>query len=114
MRIKSGIWVSAYIRRVNALAVPALVARRGDADAGAIYIKINLLNGQAQLLRPAAAGGEGAEDERFWSPAFSAARDEPEVDRYLGRQREFDADLWVIEVEDRAGRNFIEDYVLTD
>lgn len=114
MRIKSGIWVSAYIRRVNAMAVPALVARRGDADAGAIYIKINLLNGQAQLLRPAAAGREGAEDERFWSPAFPSARDEQEVDRYLGRQREFDADLWVIEVEDRGGRNFIEDYVLAD
>jgi hypothetical protein len=114
MRIKAGIWVSAYLRRVNAMAVPALVVRRGDSDAGAIYIKINMLDGHALLLRPAAAGKEGAEDERFWALAFSAARDEAEVDRYLARQREFDADLWVIEVEDRAGRHFIEDYVLTD
>ena len=114
MRIKAGIWVSAYLRRLNAMAVPALVVRRGDADAGAIYIKINMLDGQALLLRPAVAGKEGAEDERFWSLAFAAARQEPEVDRYLARQREFDADLWVIEVEDRSGRHFIEDYVLAD
>jgi hypothetical protein len=114
MRIKSGLWVSAYIRRLNAMAVPALVARRGDGDAGAIYIKINTLDGQAQLLRPAVAGREGAEDERFWSAAFAAPRAESEVDSYLARQRSFDADLWIVEIEDRAGRHFIEDYVLAD
>ena len=47
-------------------------------------------------------------------PAFPAPRLEQEIDLYLARQREFDADLWVIEVEDRAGGNFIEDYVLAD
>ena len=114
MRIKAGIWVSAYLRRLNAMAVPALVVRRGDADAGAIYIKINTLDGFARLLRPAMAVKEGSEDERFWSLAFAAPRAEPEVDLYLARQREFDADLWVVEVEDKAGRHFIEDYVLTD
>jgi|SRR5688500_19038259 hypothetical protein len=114
MRIKAGIWVSAYVRRLNAMAVPAMVARRGDADAGAIFIKINTLDGQALLLRPAIAGKDGAEDERFWSPAFPGPREEPEIDRHLARQREFDADLWVVEVEDRAGRHFIEDYVLAD
>jgi len=114
MRIKAGIWVGAYVRRLNAMAVPALVARRGDADAGAIYIKINTLDGLAFLLRPAMAGKEGSEDERFWSPAFAVPREEQEVDRYLARQREFDADLWIVEVEDKAGRTFIEDYIVKD
>ncbi len=114
MRIKAGIWVSAYIRRLNAMAVPALIVRRGDPDAGAIFIKINTLDGLARLLRPAVAGKEGAEDERFWSFAFPAPREEQEIDRHLARQREFDADLWVIEIEDKAGRHFIEDCVLAD
>jgi hypothetical protein len=32
-----------------------------------------------------------------------------EADLYLARQREFDPDLWIIEVEDKAGRNFLGD-----
>ena len=112
MRIKAGIWVSAYVRRVNAMAVTATVARRGDGDAGAIFIKLNTLDGSAQVLRPASSGVEGAEDERFWSPAFKEPRAEADADAYLARQREFDPDLWVIEVEDKAGRHFLEDYVI--
>ena len=109
MRIKAGIWVSAYLRRLNAMAIPALVARRGDADAGAIFIKLNTLDGFAQLLRPAAAGIEETADERLWTPAFNVPRAEQEVDAYLARQREFDGDIWIIEVEDRAGRHFLDD-----
>jgi hypothetical protein len=111
MRIKAGIWVSAYLRRVNALAVPAVVTRRGDGDAGAIFIKLSTLDGFAQVLRPAASGGEEAADERFWVLAFKAPRSDAEAEAYLARQREFDADMWVIEVEDRGGRHFLDDYV---
>ncbi len=112
MRIKAGIWVSAYLRRLNGEAVPALVSLRGDADAGAIFIKINTLDGFAQLLRPAASAIEDAADERYWTPAFKDPRSEQEVDVYLARQRSFDSDLWIIEVEDKAGRHFLEDFVV--
>jgi hypothetical protein len=111
MRIKAGIWVSAYLRRVNAMAIPALVARRGDADAGAIFIKLNTLDGFAQLLRPAASGIEETADERMWTPAFSAPRAEGDVDAYLARQRKFDSDIWIIEVEDRGGRHFLDEFI---
>jgi hypothetical protein len=40
MRVKSHIWVNAYLRRVNGAFVDAALVRRGDADAGAIYIKV--------------------------------------------------------------------------
>lgn len=107
MRIKAGIWVSAYLRRLNAMAVPAVVARRGDAEAGAVFIKVNTLDGAAQVFRPAASGAEGTEDERLFAPAFSAPRGDREAEAYLARQREFDPDLWVIEVEDKEGRHFL-------
>ena len=114
MRLKAGIWVSAYLRRLGAMAVPALVVRRGDGDAGAIYIKINHLDGTVQVLRPASAGGELAAEERHWSAAFKAPRTEQEADLWLARQREFDADLWVIEVEDKAGRHFLDEALIEE
>jgi hypothetical protein len=33
---------------------------------------------------------------------------EAEMDAAIARQREFDPDLWVIEVEDRAGRHLLD------
>ncbi|MBZ0217642.1 MAG: DUF1491 family protein, partial [Fimbriimonadaceae bacterium] len=53
MRLKSAIWVAAYIRRCETSAVPAMVVRRGAESAGAIFIKINLLDRTARLLAPA-------------------------------------------------------------
>jgi hypothetical protein len=70
LRLKASIWISAYLRRLNAIPVPAAVTRRGDPDAGAIFIKINTLDGNAQVFRPAATGVDGSELERYTSPAM--------------------------------------------
>ena len=53
MRLKSGIWVAAYVRRCNVEGVFAAVRRRGADEAGAIFIKINRLDGTATLYGPA-------------------------------------------------------------
>ncbi|MBO0753267.1 MAG: DUF1491 family protein, partial [Bradyrhizobiaceae bacterium] len=53
MRLKSGIWVSAYIRRCYAEGVFAAVRRRGAEEAGAIFIKVNRLDGTADVYGPA-------------------------------------------------------------
>jgi hypothetical protein len=31
----------------------------------------------------------------------------PGFAKYLSRETKFDPDLWIVEVEDRAGRNFL-------
>ena len=66
MRVKSEIWVSAYLRRCQAAGVPAVVARRGDEAAGAIFICVDRLDGTVTLYGPAPAGVEGSETERRW------------------------------------------------
>ncbi len=115
MRLKAGIWVGAYLRKLNALAVTAVVARRGDGDAGAIFVKVASLDGFALVLRPAATGLAGTEDERFWSLAFPEGRlEETKADAYLTRQAGFDPDIWVIEVEDRQGRHFLDDHLIKE
>jgi hypothetical protein len=115
LRLKSGIWVSAYIRQLGALAIPVLVVRRGDADAGAIFIKINTLDGFAQVLRPASAGIGQGEAGRFWTVAMREGKaEERAADAYLARQADFDSDMWVIEVEDREGRHFLGEFLIAE
>lgn len=110
MRVKSEIWVSAYLRRCQAEAIPVVIVRRGEAEAGAIFISVDRLDGTVCLYGPAPAGFDGASNERRWvcclgrNPVVSA-----EAGIYLARQIEFDPDLWIVEVEDRAGRNFLGD-----
>jgi hypothetical protein len=112
LRIKSGLWVSAYLRRLGSIPVPAVVLKRGDADAGAIFVKVGLLDGRALVLRPALSmAGEDLPERRWVHALKGGIGQESDADAYLARQREFDADLWIIEVEDGQGRHFLDDAV---
>ena len=112
MRLRSDIWVKAYLRTCNAHGAHAVVVRHGDDDAGAIYIKIAPLDGTARAYGPAPAGLDGASIERRW---VAITRKEPsperDVDEMLRRQAEFDPDIWIVEVEDREGRSFLETWL---
>ena len=90
-----------------------MLARRGDADAGAIYIKVSRLDGTATLFGPAPAGLDEAGEDRRWQPCLEPASvSEDEADAYLARQTDFDPDLWIVSVEDRQGRHFLEDWLV--
>jgi hypothetical protein len=112
MRVKSGIWVSAYLRRCQAEGVPVAVVRRGDEAAGAIFICVDRLDGTVSLYGPAPAGVEGSDTERRWvsylKPGLASSA---EASDYLARQSKFDSDLWIIEIEDRRGRHFLGDAI---
>lgn len=114
MRIKSEIWAMAYIRRCSVNGAPAVIARRGQGDGGAIFIKINKLDGQALIYGPAPAGLDASSTERAWLICCGEGEvSEAEADSYLQRQVEFDPDIWVIEVEDRDGRHFLDGFLST-
>ena len=111
MRLKSAIWVAAYLRRCNVEGVFAVVRRRGAEEAGAIFIILNRLDGTADLYGPAP---QSAFDQPLpVDRAFSAVlkqRPAPEADveARLAREVSFDPDVWILEVEDRAGRHFLD------
>ncbi len=115
MRLKSGIWVSAYVRRCNVEGVFAAVRRRGADEAGAIFIKINRLDGTATLYGPASqtAFDEAQPADRMFSAVLGGAQPAPDADveARLTREIRFDPDLWLVEVEDRAGRHFLDNVV---
>lgn len=110
MRLRSDIWVSAYLRRCQSAGVSVVVVRRGDAHAGAIYLCINHLNGAVTLYGPAPAGIAETSMERRWARCFAQALvSEAEVQSYLARQINFDPDIWVLEIEDKEGRHFLDE-----
>jgi hypothetical protein len=114
MRLKSGLWVAAYIRRCNVEGLFAAVRRHGAEEAGAIFIKVNRLDGTADLYAPApqSAFGEQRPSDRAFSAALKTMpAAEPQVEAYLDSQIRFDPDLWIIESEDRAGRHFLDQIV---
>ena len=114
MRLKSGIWIAAYIRRCRVEGAEALLRRRGAEDAGAIFIKVSRLDGNADIYGPApqSAFDEAHPSDRAFSPALGAEpKPEPDVETYLAKQIRFDPDLWIVEVEDRAGRHFLDHIV---
>jgi hypothetical protein len=113
MRLKAEIWVKAYLRRCQHDGAAAVLVRRGDTDAGAIYIKVSRLDGTAALFGPAPAGLDEAGEDRRWQPCLQTeATEEAAADAYLARQIEFDPDVWIVSVEDRQGRHFLDDWLV--
>ena len=51
IRLTSDIWVSAYLTRLRLADIPAFVVQRGDATAGAVLVKLNLLDGQGAVFQ---------------------------------------------------------------
>jgi hypothetical protein len=111
MRLKSGIWVSAYLRRCNVEGVFAAVRRRGGEDAGAIFVKVNRLDGTADVYGPApqsAFDEANPSDRAFVSCLKAQPAPEADAETYLARQIKFDPDVWIVEMEDREGRHFLD------
>jgi len=112
MRLKSNIWVSAYVRRCDVEGAFAAVRRKGAEEAGAIFVKINRLDGTGTLYGPApqSAFGEERSAERLFTALLG--RKEPaadaDIEAKLQRELKFDPDIWIVEVEDRQGRNFLD------
>ncbi len=116
MRLKSGIWVAAYLRRCNIEGAFAAVRRHGAEEAGAVFIKINRLDGTSTLYGPApqSAFDDAQPADRIFTAALGGAKPVPEanIEARLVREIRFDPDVWIIEVEDRAGRNFLDGNVV--
>lgn len=113
MRLKSEIWVKAYLRRCTVNGAMAVVARHGDDDAGAIFIRVIAGDGSVQVFAPAPAGVDGADfDRRFVIAAGAPFATEQDAELFLDKQRRFDSDLWIVDVEDRAGRHFLDDTLM--
>ena len=109
MRLRTDFWVAAYLRTRNRDRVAAVLRRRGAPEAGAIFIKVDCLDGRAALFGPApqtAAGDDG--ERRFVRTHADPYLDPGEVETRLRREIGFDEDLWIVEVDARDGDPAVE------
>jgi hypothetical protein len=105
-RLRSDFWVSAHLRRLGIEGIAAVQRRRGSPEAGAIFVKVDRLDGSADLYGPAPQSlvdTESHGDRRFVALLSEAPPADVEV--RLGKELRFDDDLWIVEIDDRAGRH---------
>lgn len=100
--MKSEIRVAAQLRRAAAAGAFATVVRKGDADAGAIAVKVYLGGGAARLFVEA----RDEAGESIWREPLDGPAPEAAIDQFLEKETRFDRDLWIVEIEDREGRIF--------
>ena len=101
-RLAAGFWVQAYRLRLEMANIPCYVTRRGDETSGAVIVKVATMDGLASAYERRTTF-EGRE----WM--LLAEGPEAEVDARVARQRDFDPDLWVIELEDAQGRTLLDE-----
>lgn len=102
-RLTSRFWVDAYLTRLRLEGIPAFVVAHGDDTAGSVLVKLNTLDGLACLFQ---RSYNLLADQRDWT--VLAEGDDRNVEDAIVRQRQHDPDLWVIEVEDKAGRHLLD------
>lgn len=107
-RLKAGIFVRALIRRAEVAGAQGFVVKKGSEEAGAVFLKISRLDGTCVVLSQAVAG-EGA---RVWARPLGETCDEAKAAAYLAKQQKYDPDLWIVEIEDRDGRAFVDEKIV--
>ena len=80
-RLTARFWVDAYLARLRFQDIPAFVTAHGDDTAGAVLVKLNTLDGQAQALHRTYDLMSG---DRKWDQLAAGA--EAEVDASIRRQ----------------------------
>ncbi|MEM6307231.1 MAG: DUF1491 family protein [Pseudomonadota bacterium] len=103
-RLVTHIWVGAYLTRLRLMDIPVFVTSKGDRDAGTVLVKLNTLDGKAQLFHRRFDLFTG---DRLWD--VLASNHDMVIDENIQKQRQSDPDLWVIEVEDPKGRHMLDD-----
>lgn len=111
MRLKTALWVAAYLRRCQVEGAFAVVRRRGAEEAGAVFVRISRLDGTSDLFGPAPQStldtSRGA--DRLFTASF-AQQPAPDaaVEAKLASEMKFDPDVWIVEVEEPSGQNFLD------
>jgi len=100
-RLKTQVRATAFLRRAQVAGAFAAVLRRGDPDAGALWV---IVRKGAELFRYTEAMGMSGGREWYQDGPFEEAELQLKTNKAVDR----DPDLWIIEIEDSDGRAFLD------
>lgn len=103
MRLKSGIWAAAFLRRAMAEGLYGAVVKRGAEEAGAVYVIVDHRDGTCHLFGPAPGPAYDEEGERRWIVELAPPATPGDANGLLDRRKRFDPDIWILEVDDPKG-----------
>jgi len=107
-KLKAAIQIKAIIRRAEVAGAQAYLVQRGSEEAGALFLKVSRLDGTFTILNQARRG----DGELVWTKPLGDAADGEAVAKYLDKQMRFDPDIWILEIEDREGRAFVDEPIV--
>jgi hypothetical protein len=107
-RLRAGIFVRALIRRAEVAGAYASVVRKGIEESGAIFLKI-LRPDRSSMVLSQARRGEG---DLVWLKPLGDTASEEQARVYFDKQIKFDPDIWIVEIEDREGRAFVDEPIV--
>ncbi len=107
-RLKAGLFVRALIRRAEVAGASAYVVRKGVEESGAVFLRISRPD-RTSLVLSQARRGEG---DLVWLKPLGDSADEEKASAYFARQIRIDPDLWILEIEDREGRAFVDEPIV--
>ena len=98
------------MRRCQSAGVFGAVRRRGAEEAGAVFVKVATMDGNAMLYVPApqTVYDDSRPIERLFMSVSPDPVPEPSVEERLAKEIRFDPDAWIVETEDKAGRHFLD------
>ena len=102
MRLKSDFIVSAALRKADSMSISAFIHKKGDPDAGAIFLELELDRNSVQLLHRRF----DFDENEIWE-CLNKGQPQPAyiISEQIEREITRDPDCWVISVQDRQARN---------
>ena len=101
-RVKSGVLVSAALRYASASLIDCVLTRRGDADAGAIFVHIDTLDVRHKLL----ARSLDFDGNYVWRVITSTEWvDAQAAEDRLAAEMKMDNDAFIVAICDAKARN---------
>lgn len=107
-RLKAGIFVRALLRRAQVQGASGFIVRSGAEDAGAIILIVARLDGTVLVLNQV----RDAKGGLAWQQALGGWSEEARAAAWCDKQVKFDPDLWIVEIEDREGRAFVDEPIV--
>jgi hypothetical protein len=103
LRLKTGIWVEAFLRQAAHNGQYGAVVHKGHEDAGQVIVLIHRPDRMIEVLGPPPGPAHDDEGNRRFELAFQSSQEWQTLKPWLDKKQSFDSDLWIVEIDAREG-----------